>query len=1221
MRTEKLFKFIFFISLFIFEKADATTTSGITARQVNVADGNVVQGNTTGSNSANGAWETDEKFAGFNGIVNWFLTWDDTNLYIGKVGGNNAQGSMIYIRADFTGSTFSNNTQVYDGFNPNLSLMNGINFVAYLKTGYNEFRNYNGTWSAANSGLNPAFTNNASGDNFEMAIPWNSITNGNGKPNNVRAVFYQDDQNSASCSAQSPNPFLYAESPWGTGVGADGPNVGVNDGTPTSGAQPGGCGNATATITRWWGCYPVIGGVGANGFVATPPNAGTDINICSTQNTTTLNGSEPAADAVGTWSLVTAPNGATPVIASPNNKNTTVNNLDSIGEYIFVWNINYGLCPAIPDTVKVGVWQNPANANAGTDQLLNCGATTTILNATAITPAANFIGGTGVWTSLNNQINIVLPNQSNSNIGNIPFGNNTLVWTISNAGCPSKSDTVNITNFAPTLSNAGVSANVCGSQILLAANNPATIQSTASGLWSTISAPVTPNFTVLNAFNTSINNLQTGTYILKWKVSNGNCNADSSNISLTVYPIIEAGNGSAQLLCNQTSAQVTGLNPTTIHPSVNGVWSVVSGTGISIANNTSASTNINNLSFGTYIVKWKLSNGICPSDSANYTIQNFAQPIANAGIDDTTCGTSVQLLANNPSNIQASATGIWSNLSATGNIANTTSFNTNFNNLSAGTYNLKWKVSNGVCLPDSNNVQITVLPTINAGADVVASLCNLQNTTLQGLDPNTISPTVTGLWSVVSGNATIVNNQSFNSNVTNLDTGTTTFKWKLSNGICPSDSANYTIQNFAQPIANAGIDETLCATSVQLLANNPSSIQASAAGVWSIISGNASATFNNVQNFDATISNLSGSNYQLLWTVTNGVCAANTDTLNITLGTSVNASLINNTLSFCDTNAIILNAVAVANATTLWTKITGASTSTIANASNAYATVTGLGYGISTFEWKVTGTCNSDSATLTVRNYKKPIANAGEDKLICQPTIQLSANNPSSVASSAVGLWQVANAAGTISFSSNASFNATISNLQKGNYNLKWTVTNGNCPTATDFVNIAVSDSFEIEKIEIEAADNEINNAVFTIVQPTLGSSPYQYSINTGSFDVSNIFDSLFAGKYYVLVKDAAGCITDTIIEIKTKLYVPTGISPNGDGINDTWNILRLEDYPTAEINVYSTWGEKIFESIGNQKTFDGTYEGKPLPEGNYYFTVDLKNQSEPMKGKITILR
>ena len=107
---------------------------------MNVSDGFVEAGNIPNSNSSQGQWETDERFEGFNSIINWFLTWDDNNLYVGKIGGNNAQGSLIFIRANYDSSTYSNHGIIYDNFNPDFSLMNGINFSAYIKDSLDDIR-------------------------------------------------------------------------------------------------------------------------------------------------------------------------------------------------------------------------------------------------------------------------------------------------------------------------------------------------------------------------------------------------------------------------------------------------------------------------------------------------------------------------------------------------------------------------------------------------------------------------------------------------------------------------------------------------------------------------------------------------------------------------------------------------------------------------------------------------------------------------------------------------------------------------------------------------------------------------------------------------------------------------------------------------------------------------------------------------------------------------
>ena len=160
---------------------------------------------------------------------------------------------MIYLRADYNGAIYATQGFNDDLLQPDLTPMGGINFAAYLKDSYHEYRTFNGAWSAATANtLNPQFSSQVNGHHMEVAIPWSAITAGNGLPSNLRLVLYQVvPPGSLIC----PQEFVYGESPWGTGNTGDGPNVGVNDGVPVSPSQPGGCDVGDSTAWRWWGCY------------------------------------------------------------------------------------------------------------------------------------------------------------------------------------------------------------------------------------------------------------------------------------------------------------------------------------------------------------------------------------------------------------------------------------------------------------------------------------------------------------------------------------------------------------------------------------------------------------------------------------------------------------------------------------------------------------------------------------------------------------------------------------------------------------------------------------------------------------------------------------------------------------------------------------------------------------------------------------------------------
>lgn len=111
-----------------------------------------------------------------------------------------------------------------------------------------------------------------------------------------------------------------------------------------------------------------------------------------------------------------------------------------------------------------------------------------------------------------------------------------------------------------------------------------------------------------------------------------------------------------------------------------------------------------------------------------------------------------------------------------------------------------------------------------------------------------------------------------------------------------------------------------------------------------------------------------------------------------------------------------------------------------------------------------------------------------------------------------------------------------------------------------------------------------------------------------------------------VTVTNILGCEnSDSVtIVVNKRLEVVSGFSPNGDGVNDYWELDFIEKYPSAVIEVYNRWGQKVFESeTGYPVPWDGIFEGEPLPVGTYYYIIDVKDDDFPdsISGPITILR
>jgi len=111
---------------------------------------------------------------------------------------------------------------------------------------------------------------------------------------------------------------------------------------------------------------------------------------------------------------------------------------------------------------------------------------------------------------------------------------------------------------------------------------------------------------------------------------------------------------------------------------------------------------------------------------------------------------------------------------------------------------------------------------------------------------------------------------------------------------------------------------------------------------------------------------------------------------------------------------------------------------------------------------------------------------------------------------------------------------------------------------------------------------------------------------------------------YYVTGTSTGGCsATDSVIvTVIPTIEFPDGITPNGDGKNDTWVIDYIQEYPNAVVEIYNRWGELLFHSDNYQNDWDGTYNGENLPIGTYYYIIDLHDdKTEPFTGPLTVLR
>lgn len=124
---------------------------------------------------------------------------------------------------------------------------------------------------------------------------------------------------------------------------------------------------------------------------------------------------------------------------------------------------------------------------------------------------------------------------------------------------------------------------------------------------------------------------------------------------------------------------------------------------------------------------------------------------------------------------------------------------------------------------------------------------------------------------------------------------------------------------------------------------------------------------------------------------------------------------------------------------------------------------------------------------------------------------------------------------------------------------------------------------------------------------------------------VTNV-QPLMTTNYLLSVSDSLGCMDTASVLVEVGRCVPhhAGFTPNGDGVNDLWEIPCLDLF-TNRVQVFNRWGQMVFEAENYDGTWDGTNLGQHVPDATYYYVISVDNPqySTPIiyKGTVTIIR
>ena len=716
-------------------------------------------------------------------------------------------------------------------------------------------------------------------------------------------------------------------------------------------------------------------------------NAGADETLCA--DSTQLSGSMPDADVTGTWSVEQG----SAVFANANAYNTDITNIGK-GVNVLRWTLSKDGCASYDEVTIVN--NEPTEAEAGISRDVCSDSIQLDANTTTA-------GEVGEWTMVNGFVDFHDVNDPQTTISNIAQGTNTLRWTISKNNC-SSSDEVEIRNNQVEV-EAGEDQIICTYKTTM---NASSAPAGTSAYWEV--ARGSADIIDPNSPTTDVYLLLEDTTVLNWVVNKNGCLSYDSAVIINDSPS-KANAGDDQVVY-QPSTFLNATAPT----KGTGEWTLLSGSA-DFADQADPKTEVTNLAYGVNRFQWIVSYNSCISIDT-VIIDNQTTGGVTAGSDTIICQDFVQLNASEP----VQGEGEWSVVTGSATFENKNDHQTIVRGLSRGDNTLRWTVvGNGVV---SDDVVITNnAPTqANAGPDMTYCADSTQ------LAAN--NPAVgTGTWSIIGGAGTFEDSTLNNTMVRNLGSGNNTLRWTITNKNCKSED-DVVITNNTPTLANAGQDQTLCSDNAVLYGNSP----AIGEGLWTLVSGSSSVTFQDQNVGNTVVENLGHGDNVLRWTITNGNCSSS-DEVTITNDNPTEANAGRDQSICVDSFQLKANEATIGAGK--WTVINGYGE--FEDTAQHNTLVRSLGKGGNLLRWTIThnGCVSYDEVEVSNDLVE---ADAGFSQSICVDSTVLSANNPAP----GTGYWSVV--AGSAVFEDPNQSNTNVKGLDYQVTNiLKWTIANESC--------------------------------------------------------------------------------------------------------------------------------------------------------------------------------
>ena len=174
--------------------------------------------------------------------------------------------------------------------------------------------------------------------------------------------------------------------------------------------------------------------------------------------------------------------------------------------------------------------------------------------------------------------------------------------------------------------------------------------------------------------------------------------------------------------------------------------------------------------------------------------------------------------------------------------------------------------------------------------------------------------------------------------------------------------------------------------------------------------------------------------------------------------------------------------------------------------------------------------------------------------------------------------------------------------------------------------------------VEPKNAGNVVLNGEYINVYPKTYTYFPGQEVNVEALPYTDYLFSHWSLDFIQLQADTADSLntfivdtTDTLVAhfklkevIPQTVYMPSSFTPNGDNLNDFFEVFHSETVTLGNVKVYDRWGQEMYRSESLDAKWDGKISGKPVMSGMYYFVVNyyLKDKYfETLQGPLLIYR